>query len=63
MSLTLSKMTEAEFLSLPRDGRKREFVDGEPKEVPTSFDHGAIGASMVYRLTPFAIGHGYITLS
>jgi hypothetical protein len=31
------KLTEAEFMRLPDDGRKYELVDGEAKEVPTSF--------------------------
>jgi hypothetical protein len=37
------KLTEAEFMRLPDDGRKYELVDGEAKEVPTSFLHDVIG--------------------
>jgi hypothetical protein len=37
------KLTEAEFMRLPDDGRKYELVDGEAKEAPTSFLHGVIG--------------------
>ncbi len=57
------RMTEADFLRLPEDGHKYEFVDGEAREVPTSFDHDVIGAMIVYRLMPFAAGRGFVTLS
>ena len=37
------KLTEAEFLRLPDNGRKYELVDGEAKGVPTAHDHAVIG--------------------
>ncbi len=44
------KMTEAEFMRLPDDGRKYELVDGEAKEVPASVKHDVIGANLIVRL-------------
>ena len=32
------KLTEAEFLRLPDDGRKYELVDGEAREVPAEVE-------------------------
>jgi hypothetical protein len=47
------KLTEAEFMRLPDDGRKYELVDGEAKEVPTSFLHGVIGMRVAMLLQTY----------
>lgn len=57
------RMTEAEFLRLPEDGIKREFVDGEAREVATSFEHDLTGGIIVGLLTPHAKGRGFVMLS
>jgi len=54
-------MTEAEFMRLPDDGRKYELVDGEPKVVPTSFEHDAIAVNLILRLGPYTRGRGFLT--
>lgn len=61
-TLQQRRMTEAEFMRLPDDGHKYELVDGEPKEVPTSFPHDLIAAVVHLAIAPFAKGIGYITL-
>ncbi len=38
------RMTEAEFMAHPDDGRKHELVDGEAREVPTGGRHGSIAS-------------------
>ena len=58
--ITQSRMTEEEFLRLPDDGRKWELVNGEAKEVPTSYEHDIIGATAIALLRPFARGIGFI---
>jgi Uma2 family endonuclease len=55
------KMTEDEFMQLPKDGRKWELVNGEAKEVPTKFDHDAIGINLILLLAPYAKGRGFMT--
>ena len=57
------KMTFEDYLYLPPDGRKYEYVDGEAKEVPTKFEHDVIGAIIIGLLTPFAKGRGFLTVS
>jgi hypothetical protein len=47
------KLTEAEFMRLPDDGRKYELVDGEAKEVPTSFLHGVLGMRVAMLLQTY----------
>lgn len=54
-------LTEEEFLRLPDDGRKWELVNGEPKEVPTRFDHDPLIANLVGMLLPLLRGKGAIT--
>ena len=39
---TTRTMTEAELMALPRDGRKREYVDGEIVVSPAGAPHGRI---------------------
>lgn len=39
---TTHRMTEAELLALPRDGWKREYVDGEIQVSPAGAPHGRI---------------------
>jgi len=55
-------MTEIEFMRLPKDGYKEfhkfELVDGRLKEVPTRFEHDAIGLNIVVLIGPFVRGHG-----
>jgi Uma2 family endonuclease len=55
------RMTEEEFVRLPADGRKWDLVDGEPREVPTSFEHDRIGVELLLRLAPFGKGRGHFT--
>ena len=43
MAIARPRMTEEEFIRLPDTGNKWELVDGEPKEVPASWEHDAIG--------------------
>lgn len=44
------RMTEAEFMVLPDDGRKYELVDGEAREVPTGGKHGQIATNLTIAL-------------
>ena len=57
------KMSFEDYLHLPADGHKYEYVDGEAKEVPAKFEHDVIGAIIIGLLTPHAKGRGYLTLS
>jgi len=63
ISTAKRKLTEEEFLRLPDDGRKYELVDGKAREVPTGFEHDAIGAIIVAMLMPHAKGHGFVTIA
>ncbi|CUU36512.1 MAG: Uma2 family endonuclease [Armatimonadetes bacterium] len=54
------RLTEAQFLRLPDDGRKYELVDGEAKEVPAGHEHDVIGAELIARMVPAAKGRGYV---
>lgn len=58
MVATRPRMTEAEFLRLPHDGRKYEYVDGEAKEVPTGQRHEFIIMWLGQLLGPYARGIG-----
>ena len=62
MTITKSRLTEAEFMRLPDDGYKYELVDGEAKIVPTSFKHDVIIGNVHLALAPFARGRGYMTI-
>ncbi len=53
-------LTEAEFLSLPDDGRKYELVNGEAKEVPAGFEHGILAIRLAVQLLPHAHPWGYV---
>jgi Uma2 family endonuclease len=55
------KLTEAEFVRLPDDGRKYELVDGEAKEVPTSLKHDVIGMRLAFSLMPHLSDKAYFT--
>jgi Uma2 family endonuclease len=55
------KLTEAEFMRLPDDGRKYELVDGQAKEVPTSFLHGVLGMRLAFSLMPHLSDKAYFT--
>lgn len=61
--ITQARMTEEELMRLPRDGRKWELVDGEAKEVPTSFEHDGIVIHLGVLFAPYAKGIGYMTAS
>jgi Uma2 family endonuclease len=52
------KLTEAELLALPDDGRKYELVDGRAKEAPTGARHGRIAVRLIRWLGPHADGIG-----
>jgi Uma2 family endonuclease len=54
MSITKLRLTEAEFLRLPDDGRKYELVHGEVKEVPTGYYHDEIVAELIGLMRPHA---------
>ncbi len=62
MTLTQSKprLTEAELMRLPKDGRKYEYVDGEVKEVASGHDHDTIVMRLGFLIHPFARGRGAI---
>ena len=48
---TTRAMTEAELMALPRDGRKRELVDGEIRVMsPAGFRHGHVLVRLTARL-------------
>ena len=55
---TTRTMTEAELRALPRDGFKREFVDGEIRVSPAGFPHGVIIMLLGSRLTAHVRDHG-----
>ena len=63
MAITKARMTEDDFLRLPDNGRKYELVDGEPREVPTTIQHDAIGANVVLLIGPFVRGRGILTIA
>lgn len=57
------RMTEEEFMRLPRDGRKWELVEGRAQEVPTRIEHDVIVGNLVILLGPHVKGRGFVTLS
>lgn len=59
---TRVRMTEDEFMRMPDDGRKWELVNGEPKEVPTLFEHDIFGVQLVLLLGVHAKGIGFMTM-
>jgi Uma2 family endonuclease/plasmid stabilization system protein ParE len=54
-------ITEEEFMRLPRDGRKYEFVDGRLLEAPTSFEHDTIGSFIIFYLMSQLWDQGAVT--
>ena len=54
------RMTEAEFMRMPDDGRKYELVDGEPKAVPAGIRHEALVIHIGAMLLPAAKGPGFV---
>lgn len=60
MAIVKPRMTEAQFMRLPDDGRKYELVDGEAKEVAAGVEHDLIGAHLIVLLHPFARGRGFL---
>ncbi len=63
MAIARTRMTEEEFMRLPDDGRKYEWVDGEAREVPASVRHDEIGARIIFLLYPFTRGRGVLCSS
>jgi Uma2 family endonuclease len=51
---TREVVTEADLLRAPRDGRKRELVDGRIAVSPAGYRHGRIAARLVRRLEQHA---------
>ena len=47
-------------MRLPHDGRKWKLVNGEAREVPTSYEHDIIGATIIALLRPAATGIGFV---
>jgi len=60
MTATKSRLTEEELMSLPDDGLKHEYVDGEVTDVPTGGVHEDIGAILTILLGPHALRVGRI---
>ena len=60
MTTTRVRLTEDQFLHLPRDGRKYELVDGEAQEVPAGHEHDAIGIQVALLLKPCVKGRGVL---
>ena len=59
MSTTTRAMTEAELMALPRDGRKRELVDGEIRVMsPAGFRHCVVAINLAALLAAFVKEHG-----
>lgn len=58
---TTRTWTEQELMALPRDGQKRELVDGEIRVSPAGFRHGQViirlGARLVAHVDRFALGY------
>lgn len=61
MALAEAPISETEFLRLPDDGRKREWVNGEAREVPTSFKHDLLVIRLGVLFYPLVQGRGYVT--
>lgn len=49
--------TEEELMALPKDGYKREVIEGELTMSPAGFDHERIGARLLTRMTIHAEQH------
>ena len=47
---TTRTLTEAEIMAWPRDGQKRELVDGEIRVSPAGYDHGRVIIRLAARL-------------
>ncbi len=54
------RLTEAEFLCLPDDGRKYELVDGEAKEVPAGVKHDVIALRLGAKLLAYVGERAYV---
>jgi len=63
MSTTTRTMSEAELMALPRDGFKREWVDGEIRVRPAGGPHGwvilQISALLVAHVNAHALGYAF----
>jgi len=58
MTETRERLTDDELMSLPEDGFKHEYVDGEVTSVPTSGKHDEIILELAFRLRPLLSGRG-----
>ena len=57
MESTIKIWTDQELMALPKDGYKRELLQGEIILSPAGFDHEWIGARLSARMTLFAKQH------
>ena len=55
---TTRTMTEADLMALPRDGYKREYVDGEIRVSPAGFRHGNVALRLGGLLIAYVEAHG-----
>lgn len=60
---TEKTITDEDLMRLPRDGRKRELVDGRLQEVATSFKHDQIVIWLGRLMGPYADDIGGLTAS
>lgn len=60
MAVLTRRMTAAEFMRMPDDGRKYELVDGEPKVVPAGIKHEVLVIHIGAMLLPAAKGRGFV---
>ena len=60
MAVLTRRMTEAEFMRMPDDGRKYELVDGEAKVVPAGVLQEVLVIHIGAMLLPYAKGRGYV---
>jgi Uma2 family endonuclease len=51
-------LTDDELMRLPRDGYKREYVDGEIRLSPAGYRHGRISVRLVVRLSAYVSERG-----
>lgn len=58
MDAATNAWTEEELMALPKDGYKRELIEGELIMSPAGFDHERIGARLLTRMTVHAEQQG-----
>src|SRR5258708_17078932 len=57
METTANAWTEEELMALPKDGYKRELIEGELIMSSAGFDHEWLGARLIARMTIHAEQH------